>query len=330
MAQNKLILPGSPLIVCPELVTRLREQGLKRYATDAAVFIQQLHYLLKMPNHGRIIEGIKWIYNSLTKWQKEIEWLTDYTFRTIKNKLIELGIIKAQQLGLNDQGRDRSYWYTINYEHEIFLVEVNPISTNGSSEQSSDAKQAIKSDASFKQSSDVYDPKTTPEITNKITTTSAVATSLRSQYPEAVESYPDSQEPPKPKPVAKAAVIDNSPINSDERINEVRALEIKLSSALRIAVVEAAADVYEKAIASFKEAKAGNRVNSPTAFLLSAIRERWHVPIEQAIESKKARFIEWRKASKANDAAARFSMVEGDCILISSDGKTWIDWELTQ
>ncbi|MGL5922211.1 hypothetical protein [Chroococcidiopsis sp.] len=181
MAQNtvltgytsqKLLLPGSPLIVCPELVTRLKKEGFKRYATDAAVFLQQLHYFLSMPSCGTVIDGVKWVYNSLTKWQQAINWLTDYAFRTIKNKLVESGIIKAQQLGINDQGRDRSYWYAINYEHKVFLQPVvSPISTDANNDISAGASNDINPRPISVQCADDIETKITPENTSKKTTT---------------------------------------------------------------------------------------------------------------------------------------------------------------
>lgn len=170
MTQNSLVLPGSPLIVCPELVSRLKDNGIKRYATDAAVFIQQLHYFLSMPNHGRVIDGVKWVYNSLTKWQQAIKWLTDYAFRTIRNKLVDLNIIVALQLGLNDQGRDRSYWYSINYDHEIFELEVSPFSTDANCKQSSNANYDNKTSPSCEQSSNHIDTEITPKNTSETTT----------------------------------------------------------------------------------------------------------------------------------------------------------------
>ena len=144
------------------------------------------------------------------------------------------------------------------------------------------------------------------------------------QTPDVVASLQTiNEENTKPDPK------NNQPLISDEKIKEMEALKVELSPALRIAVATAAVGVYEGAIALLKTAKAENKVRSSTAFLLSAIRKGWHVPIEQIIKDKQSSFIEWRKASKANDAAAKYSCTNGDCIEISADNETWIEWEAT-
>lgn len=337
---TQLILPGSPLIVCPELVTRLKDNGIKRYATDAAVFLQQLHFFLSLDDGGSIVDGVKWVYNSLASWQRRIKWLTDYSLRKIKGRLIELGIIQVQQnktitVGdrtqtlFNRDTRDRSCWYTINYEHEIFAqVEAAPISTDANKKRVTSCKSDNKSDANSWQYTNDIDPIITPENTSKNTTTSdVVALSIESEYQEIVHSCPVCPEPPVKQVKVQPTVIDHSTKNSEERIKEVEALRVNLTPALRIAVVTAAIGVYEGAIALFKKEKARGVINKPTAFLLSALREGWRVPIEQTVKDKQARFIEWRKASKDNDVAAKYSVTRGDRIEISADNETWIEWE---
>lgn len=303
---EKLILPGSPLIVCPELVSRLKESGIKRYATDAAVFVQQLHYFLSMPNHGRVIDGIKWVYNSLTKWQSSIKWLTDYTFRTIKNKLVELGIIKAKQLGLNDQGRDRSYWYSINYDHEILKVETAPFSTDAIIQQSSDANQAINLHPIIEQSSNDIAPDITPENTNKINNnkTDVVAFKKLSEEKEEILLL----------------------IKSELDVSEISDGCLKL-------VKNNPAEVVISAISYVKEKMSNGGVGSAIAYLTAAVKNNYSSkkPKSKRQEEFDDAYSQLKAAGIVKDVPiSHLNILMGEtlvCVIDSSEqGYYWLPW----
>jgi len=114
-----------------QLAGKLQSE-FKSLTASAALFIQQLHYWT-CKQFGKIVEGRRWIYNSYQKWRDQMPWLSDYGFRKVRRLLVEAGIVKVEQLGLREQGRDRSCWYALNYEHE-FLTDDPWFSTSPSGE----------------------------------------------------------------------------------------------------------------------------------------------------------------------------------------------------
>jgi len=110
---SKLLEPNS-IPVPVELATKLRD-ALKTRASDAAMFLQQLHYWT-VSEVGFLYEGVRWIWNTYAQWREQFKWWTDWDFRMITKKLREMGLIVFEQL--RDYGRDRTGCYRLNYEHE--------------------------------------------------------------------------------------------------------------------------------------------------------------------------------------------------------------------
>lgn len=110
---NKLLQPLS--IPTPvELAVKLRDK-LKTRCSDAAMFLQQLHYWITK-QQGRLVKGVRWIHNTYVQWLDQFPWWREWDFRVITKALREEGLIEFKQL--NDHGRDRTGYYTLNYDHE--------------------------------------------------------------------------------------------------------------------------------------------------------------------------------------------------------------------
>ncbi|OWY64395.1 hypothetical protein B7486_47590 [cyanobacterium TDX16] len=72
-------------------------------------------------------DGRRWIYKSYESWRTEVfPWLSDYAFRKVRSLLVGLGLIEVKQLGLRQSGRDRTCWYTVNYEHPFLQQLISP------------------------------------------------------------------------------------------------------------------------------------------------------------------------------------------------------------
>src|SRR5690606_14308674 len=98
----------SPLLnIQPELATRV---GL-----NEAIFLQQLNYWLK-GDSGQYWEGRKWVYNTYAEWQKNFPFWSKRTIQGIVLRLENEGLIESTDAH-NDDSRDRTKWYTINYGH---------------------------------------------------------------------------------------------------------------------------------------------------------------------------------------------------------------------
>lgn len=116
---SNLLLDERPLLVMPKLAALI---GLSE-----SIFLQQLHYWTEHSNN--VIEGNRWVYNSVKEWQKQFPFWSERTLhRMIKNlETKELIIIG----NFNKLPIDRTKWYRINYEKLRLLDSINPISPNG-------------------------------------------------------------------------------------------------------------------------------------------------------------------------------------------------------
>ena len=103
---SKLLFDESPLIVLPSLA--------KAIGLHEAILLQQLHYWLNNEKSGRVIDGVKWIYNTLGDWEAQLQCISPATISRAMHTLEEAGLI---QIGnFNRVGFDRTQWYTINYD----------------------------------------------------------------------------------------------------------------------------------------------------------------------------------------------------------------------
>ena len=107
-------------MVLPTLATKI---GL-----NEAMFLQQLHYWVERSKH--VMEGRKWIYNTVDDWCKQFPFWSRRTLTRIIANLEKRMLIVAANY--NRKGFDHTKWYTVNYEHlaeletESIHASVNP------------------------------------------------------------------------------------------------------------------------------------------------------------------------------------------------------------
>ncbi len=65
--KSKLVADEHPLIVLPHLAAEI---GL-----NTAIALQQIRYWLTNDGIRRIIEGMRWLYNTYNKWQEQLSLL---------------------------------------------------------------------------------------------------------------------------------------------------------------------------------------------------------------------------------------------------------------
>ncbi|WP_099123634.1 conserved phage C-terminal domain-containing protein, partial [Xenorhabdus sp. KK7.4] len=119
-----LLLKSRPLVVIPELATRL---GL-----NEAIILQQIQYWLTETSSGVEVYGCRWIYNSVEKWQEQFPFLSVSTIKRALGNLKKLGVLKIEQI--NKSSHDRTNYYAINYEHPLLADKVKMTLSNGANE----------------------------------------------------------------------------------------------------------------------------------------------------------------------------------------------------
>lgn len=104
-------------IPIPPHLAGLLKQALGRTGTgfDEGAFLQQLHYwTLNSATTGWIVDGVKWIYNSLKSWQQQFPWMSEYGLRKAIANLKKLGLIETAQHWISQY--KRVMFYRIDYE----------------------------------------------------------------------------------------------------------------------------------------------------------------------------------------------------------------------
>lgn len=106
---SRLLLDEQPLVVQPGLA--------KAIGLNEAIVIQQLHYWIENNRKAKknFINGYYWTYNSIKQWHEESFYFLSYSTvkRTFAN-LEKMGILIVGNF--NKDGRDKTKWYTIDYE----------------------------------------------------------------------------------------------------------------------------------------------------------------------------------------------------------------------
>lgn len=147
-----LLLDERPLLVMPKLATLI---GLPE-----SIFLQQLHYWTE--HSSNIIDGNKWVYNSVKEWRKQFPFWSERTLRRIIKGLEDEKLIIVGNF--NKLAIDQTKWYRINYENLYLLDTKTPNLPNGKAHGQIDHMECPK----VARGLDKLDTPL-PEITTKIT-----------------------------------------------------------------------------------------------------------------------------------------------------------------
>ena len=146
-------------------------------STDAALILQQLHFWLSLPGVGRVVSGIKWIYNTYKQWLQELPWLKETKWRKAMRQLRNLGIVKFDQLDAREW-KQRG-WYSIDYQRLKALIP----SICANSPNQSDESQLI--DSLKSDESSIYTEKTNRD---SLSESSAPANAAPEPHPDVCEN----------------------------------------------------------------------------------------------------------------------------------------------
>lgn len=104
MSTSRLLIHENPLQVLPSLACAI---GL-----NEAMVLQQIHYWLGNSRH--VHDGCKWIYNSVAEWQTQFPFWSETTVKRTLASLESQGLVVTANY--NKDRRDRTKWYSINYD----------------------------------------------------------------------------------------------------------------------------------------------------------------------------------------------------------------------
>lgn len=94
------------LVLQPELVRTIGK--------SPAIVLQQIHYWLSSKEDlGRVVDGKRYIHNTLEDWVDEIKTISLSTLKRAVAVLNDYGLISIQKF--NSKWGNRTNWYTINY-----------------------------------------------------------------------------------------------------------------------------------------------------------------------------------------------------------------------
>jgi DnaD/phage-associated family protein len=118
MKQNSALLINEPPIqVIPSLALLL---GL-----NEAIVLQQLHYWLENKKSGRIINGVKWVYNTYEEWRNDnFPFWSERTIQRIFLNLEKIGVIVSTKF--DTKNYDQKKYYRIDYD-KLALLETTEL-----------------------------------------------------------------------------------------------------------------------------------------------------------------------------------------------------------
>lgn len=101
---SRLLINENPLQILPSLARLI--------GVNEAIVLQQIHYWLGISKH--FYDGRKWVYNSVSSWHEQFNFWSEVTVKRTLLSLKEKGLIFCENY--NSDPRDRTKWYSINYE----------------------------------------------------------------------------------------------------------------------------------------------------------------------------------------------------------------------
>lgn len=132
---SRLLLDEPPLVILPQLAVKI---GL-----NEAIALQQVHYWTKgyevVQSKGHYKKGRYWVYNSYRQWKTDnFPFWSEATIKRTFSELAKKKLILTENL--NKDRRDKTKWYTIDYDEVLILEqkcdEKNPQTQSESNDQS--------------------------------------------------------------------------------------------------------------------------------------------------------------------------------------------------
>ena len=303
-------------IPIPPHLAGLLKQTLGRSGTgfDEGAFLQQLHYwTFNAGTTGWIVDGVKWIYNSLKTWQQQFPWMSEYGLRKAIANLKKLGLIQTAQHWITSY--QRVMFYRINYEKlKVFAPDLCDLV----------ASRSVNSDPI-----EVLDDRTTDTDTSAHTSFSELQTVVVSQIDQSLENTNALEmtegDQVSEVEVSSAQADDFSPASYGKNSDVQRAKFPELFDAvaqaishppgsplpiaLRAAVSEFP-DRVQPAIVYLRHQQQRRAIQNPVGYLYQAIVEGWNLP-QPSDTATPAGFRDWFDQAKAQGLVIAATIIDG-------------------
>lgn len=314
MTQYSILLPVN-------LAGKL-QSTFKSLTAPGALFVQQLHYWTGK-QLGEVHKGRRWIYNSYEKWRFQMPWLSDYGFRKVRQMLIDAGIILVEQLGLREQGRDRSCWYALNYEHEL-LADDPWFSTSPSVDCQRIPNTTSNNPQSLTKTTTVKDPEVVVQAETQekeeLTPSNSIGRKDVSEVSrKEIEAMHDDK--------CSAALTETQ----RKLLVIIRNEGIPLSKTLQRLVQRSSVETVESALAAFKEQQEKGNVKVPCAFMICAVQQGFQPGGEAKAIQELEEFNVWYKHNQSRILATYShsdvtGLPEGQIGVMLRGNQRWIYW----
>jgi hypothetical protein len=331
MHHNKTLETNS--IPVPPMLAGLLKQALGRSGNgfDEGAFLQQLHYwAVNSKTTGWIIDGIKWVYNSLKSWLKQFPWMSEYGLRKVIANLKKLGLIETAQHWLSQY--KRVMFYRIDYDRLVaFAGDLCELITS----------RCAKSDQIDVRSDHTTDPEITPENSFKEQQPGVVGEKNKllasvSALPVTEDSTGSGKDAVDPgeEESSPASSGNSSEVKADlfPEIREqvAKAISLQPGAALPASLKRAIArfpDRVESAIWYLKHQRERREIQNPAGYLHQTIIEGWELPtVQPSPGSPPDGFSEWFNWAKEQGLVIGSMTIDGvHCTLHSHQ-----DWAKTE
>ena len=310
-------LEANSIPIPPHLAGLLKQTlGRSGNGFDEGAFLQQLHYwTLNAGTTGWIVDGVKWIYNSLKTWQQQFPWMSEYGLRKAIANLKKLELIQTAQHWITSY--QRVMFYRIDYEKLKAFA--------------SDLCDLITPRPGNSDPIEVLDDRTTDTDTSAHTSFSELQTVVVSQIDQSLEDTKGLEmtecDPSSEVEVSRSKADHFSPASSEKNSDVQRAEFPELIDAvaqaiayppgsslpltLRTAIVQFP-DRVQPAIAYLRHQQQRHPIQNPVGYLYRAIVEGWNIRLPQPAETvMPAGFREWFDWAKAIGLAIAATVMEG-------------------
>ncbi len=111
---------------------------------ELGTVLQQLHYWLQKETVGKVIDGVKYIYNTYKDWVDNFPFWSEWQVRSRLNKLRSLGIVKVIRHWATQW--KQTNFYTIDYDNLAKFL------SRGTAESTENSEMCLNTDRDDKNS----------------------------------------------------------------------------------------------------------------------------------------------------------------------------------